>query len=307
MNTNVTENLKEKAAKLIELSKSRLGSYAAVANKCKISDGAITQVRTGKYAAEGTEMYRRIIAALELFEDNWNIVETTNLKKLMVVINDSRKKSLFMAVSEKAGSGKTVASRNYVSGDASNSTYYIRCRAWGNRTFLMYLLRSLGINPESRNSTNDDLLQLVIDFFKMRVDSKPVLLIDQANSLRGSAFTNIIIHLFNELEGQMGMVAFGTEALAKMIKKGVKYNKEGFDETDSRLGRRYITLPGSTMADVSKICKANGITDDDRIAAIFNECSPIKKSEGGRMVTVVEDHRRIKRIVLRELLKQQNN
>jgi predicted metal-dependent peptidase len=105
----------------------------------------------------------------------------------------------------------------------------------------------------------------------------------------------------------MGMVAFGTEALAKMIKKGVKYNKEGFDETDSRLGRRYITLPGSTMADVSKICKANGITDDDRIAAIFNECSPIKKSEGGRMVTVVEDHRRIKRIVLRELLKQQNN
>lgn len=306
MSTNVTENLKVKAATLIEISKQRLGSYAAVSNKCKISEATINQVRTGKYQAEGSDMYRKIIAALELFEDNWHIVETTNLKKLFMVINDSRKKSLFMAVSEKAGSGKTTAIKNYVNNDATNSSFYIRCRNWGNRTFLMQLLRQIGINPESKYSSNDDLLQQIIDFFKMRTDAQPILLIDQANSLRGNAFTNIVIHLFNELEGQMGMVAFGTEALGKMIKKGVKYNKEGYDETESRLGRRYITLPGSNFKDTEKICRANGINDEAMINSIFQECSPVKKNEGGRIITTIEDHRRLKRIILREILKQQN-
>ena len=305
MSTNV-ENLKQKAAALIELSKTKLGSYASVAAKCRISEGAINQVRTLVYKAEGTDMYRKIISALDMFEDNWVIVETTNMRKINTVIADSRKKCMFMAVSEKAGSGKTTAIKTYANNDATHSSFFVRCRAWGNRAFLMQLLRTLGINPESRYASNDDLLEQVIEFFKMRTDSKPVLFIDQANSLRGNAFTNIVIHLFNELEGQMALVAFGTEALMKSIKKGVKYNKEGYDETDSRLGRRYISLPGSNLSDVTRICQANGIKDTAMITDIFEECKPIKKAEGKRIVSMVEDHRRLKRIVIRESLKQQN-
>ena len=303
MNTNVQDSLKEKAIELIEQSKKKLGSYSAVAARCKLSETAISQIRGGKYQTEGSDIYRKIINALEIYDDSWHVVPTTNQKKLFVVMNDCRDKNLFMGVSEKAGSGKTTAIKSYVIQDNSNSSYFIKCRKWGNRIFLMNLLRTLGINPESKYSSNDDLLEQVIDFFKMRVDSKPILFIDQANSLKGSALTNIIIHLFNELEGQMSVVVFGTENLSKEIKRGVKYNKEGFDETDSRLGRRYITLPGSTLSDVEKICNANGIQDTELIQKIFQECGPVKKNEGNRIVSVVEDHRRIKRLVQRELLK----
>lgn len=305
--TNVQDSFKEKAIALIEQAKNKLGSYASVASRCKVSEGAISQIKTGTYKAEGNDMYRRIINTLQVFDDGWQIVQTSNLKKLHYVMTDCRNKSFFMAVSEKAGSGKTTAIKNYVVNDATNGSFYIKCRKWGNRVFLMNLLRTLGINPESRYSTNDDLLEQVIEFFQMRTDIKPVLFIDQANSLKPSAFTNIVIHLYNELEGQLGLLAFGTENLAKEIKKGVRYNKEGYDETDSRLGRKYITLPGSTLADTTKICQANGIKEQAMIQAIFNECMPIKKNEGGRVITVIEDHRRIRRIIERELLKQSAN
>ena len=302
--TNVMENLKEKAIALIEQGNTRLGSYRSVAAKCRISEATISQVRKGEYKAEGTDMYRKIIAALQIFDDNWVIVPNTNQKKQMKVIADCRNNAYFMCVSEKAGSGKTTAIKSYITKDEQGGSFFIACRKWGNRVFLMNLLRTLGINPESRYASNDDLLEQVIEFFAMRTEIKPILFIDQANSLKGSAFTNIIIHLYNELEGQISVMAFGTEQLQKEITKGVKYSKDGYDETESRFGRKYISLPGSNYNDVKAICEANGITAGDKIQEIFAECKPVKKVIEKRIVSVIEDHRRLKRIVTRELLKQ---
>jgi hypothetical protein len=307
MSTNVKESLKEKVTSLIIAAEKSLGSFRAVATKCGVSPSAISQLVNGTYSVEGEEIYRRIIATLEIYNDGWVIAHTTNLKKMYVVMNDARKERLFLGVSEKAGAGKTTSIKQYVSEDKSNASYFIKCRSWGNKVFLTNLLRTLGINPDSRYSTNDDMLEQVIEFFKMKVEVFPILFIDQINSLRGSAVTNIIIHLYNELEGQMAVMAFGTENFEKEMKRGVKHNKQGFDETDSRFGRRYITLPGSTLADVTKICEANGIADKVLAEEIFKECNPIKKNTGGRIVTVVEDHRRVKRVIQRELIKIKNN
>jgi type II secretory pathway predicted ATPase ExeA len=303
---NVQDLLKEKAAKLIEAVKPKLGSYNAVAAKCQVSPAVINQVRNGTYDVEGNEMFHKIIAALEIFDEKWTVVSTTNMRKLFMVMNDARKKNWFMAVSEKAGSGKTTAIKSYISQDGSNASYFIKCRKWGNRAFLMALLRTLGINPESRYSSNDELLQQVIEFFEMRAGQDPILFIDQANSLKPGAFYNVIIHLFNEREGQMGLVAFGTENLQKEIKRGVKYAKDGADETDRRLGRKYITLPGSNYKDVTAICEANGIVGEDLIKEIWEECKPVKKNMENRILTVIEDHSRLRRIIERNLLKNQN-
>jgi hypothetical protein len=73
--TNVQKN---EILQLIEDEKERLGSYRAVAGKCKLSEATISQLRKGSYAAEGSDVYETIALALvERRKFNIKIAATT--------------------------------------------------------------------------------------------------------------------------------------------------------------------------------------------------------------------------------------
>lgn len=298
--------LKEKTKQLIEAEKQRLGSYSAVANKCGVSDATITLILQDKYGAEGETMLAKIAQALGYDgESQWNVAPIINSHSVMKITADARSKAMFVAISEKAGSGKTASLKRYYQ-ESKGGVYYLQCREWGKRELLRQLCKNLGIAIPAGYLTNDEVSELVFDYFSKRVRQKPQLIIDEADKLKPAAL-RFLIPLFNEHEDKLSVIIAGTENLKKEVERGVQHARKGYDEISSRFGRKFITLTGATYSDVKAICAANGVTDCETQKEIFDECGTTQKVIENRQIKVVEDLRRLKRIIIRhQLLKIKN-
>lgn len=297
----LTQEQKKQIQLLIEKKIEQLGSQKAVANMCDVSDATIDQLRKGTYAAKGDTMWLKVGAEMGYTPDTWVLAEIMNTRIVGQVLNDAKNKSMFMAISHKAGSGKSAACRKFIQ-ESDNDVFYIQCGEWTRLKFMNKLCQALGVDP-SPGYPYDMLLEKVVYFFKRRT-GKPLLIIDQANSLQPSVLS-FLIFLYNECEDKLGVVITGTEHLKKTIKKGVARSYRNYDEIDSRFGRNYIDLVGATLADVRRICDANEVHDKEVQKAIYDECYPIVKrvttTDGKeKNIEVVEDLRRLKRAIQRQ-------
>lgn len=314
--TKLTIQEKQQIISLIEQKKINLGSYDAVANYCSISAATVTQLRKNKYQAEGDDMWLDVGLKLGFKQassqgnSNWIIVPTKDYKLLRTVAIDAKNKSLFIPISDVAGMGKTACLKAISEEMAQHNTFYIRCWDWGKKEFLFNLCKCLGIDAGRGFKTPNDLLVLVIDFFKSRATQKPLLIIDEADKLKASAL-RFLIPLYNECEDMLGCLIAGTENLEKEIKRGVRYQAKGYDEIDSRFGRKYIKLLGCTEGEAKEICTANGLLNDAAIKEIIEECKPVRKfiKVQGReqSIRVITDLRRLKRLVQKQQLKSTPN
>ena len=302
----LSQEQKNAILELIEEEKVRIGSYRAVAKKCGISETTISLLRKGTYGADTDEVLTKIGVALAYDFDcsSWKIADITNFRIITEVLQDAKDESMFMGIAHPAGSGKTATSDVFLNRNRRNATFKVNCKEWAGRQFLMEVGREIGAEmPQGYNNINT-MIACISETFKRISAQKPLLIIDQANSLKPSALRTLI-HIFNECEDILGVVILGTENLEYEIKRGVRLNRTGYDEFDSRFGRKYIHLVGATLADTRKICEVNGITDTDTQKRIFDDCNPIRITleETEKTITVVPDFRRIKRLVKAERLK----
>lgn len=305
MTTKLTQEQKQQIVFLINEKKKQLKSMSAVAVFCKISETTLSLLVNGRYSTKGDDAWIQVATALGWQNANnkiggWQIVETTDLKSIRKHILNAKSKHLFLGISDLAGIGKT-GSLKFVSDEMKNeSVYYMRCCEWGKKEFLEQLCRNLGIDAGRGYKTPNSLLQLVIEFFNQHSLNNPVLIIDEADKLKGSAI-RFLIPLYNECEDALGVVIAGTENLEKEIKHGVKYAKKGYDEIDSRFGRNYLKLIGCTQKDCSAICSANGISDTTIADGLFEECKPVRKlltiNKEQKSIRVITDLRRLKRLI----------
>jgi hypothetical protein len=296
---NITEAQKKEIIDLINESVKLLGSASAVATRCGVSNAAINLMQQDKYQTKGSDMWLKVAATLGWRSSGWQVVDTTNIRQAYSLLADAQTECLFLPMAEKAGSGKSTTIAKFIQADRTSNVFRIVCRDWSKREFLTKLCQALGINIGNGYKSLDNLLELVIEFFKLR-QGRPLLIIDQANSLKPSVLS-FLIHLYNECEDEMGVVMAGTEHLQIDIKRGVKYSRKGYDEIDSRFGRSYIHLTGNTLSDCRKICSANGITDKEAQETIYKSCNPINKKiqlqDEQKLISVVEDTRLIKRAI----------
>ena len=288
---------KKEIVALIELEKDRLGSYNKVATKTGASSATISQMRANNWELIKDEMWQQVASKLGYQPKNWNVVPITNYKVMTTTMRDAKNEQLFFAVSHSAGSGKTASINDFA--EKSNSTYVIQAREWSRREFLVKLTETLGIEAGRGYISVDKLIDKVIKFFRERASFSPLLIVDEADKLKPSAL-RFFIPFYNALEDLCGVVIAGTENLEKEVKAGVRYNKKGFDELDSRFGRNFIHLIGATEKDINAICAANGITDSATQKEIFKEASPSVLVYGGKQYKVVSDLRRVKRIIKRK-------
>lgn len=293
---------KKQIVSLINEEKNRLGSYRKVANRCGVSAGTISQMANDKWQLIKDELWLKVGKYLGHTNTGWQIAETTNYRMITQVLDDARAESMFMAISHKAGSGKTATINHYRAMNANEAVFVIQAREWAKREFLVSLCQTLGIAVGKGYVTVDKLGQKVIKFFNDRQGVKPLLIIDEADKLKPSAL-RYLVPLYNELEDKAAVVISGTDNLEAEIKRGVQYNRKGFDEIDSRFGRNFIHLVGATFNDIADVCKANGITDHEKHRIIFEDSGPTRISYRNKYVKVVEDLRRVKRAIKRELLR----
>lgn len=294
---------KKQIVSLIDEEKNRLGSYRKVANRCGVSAGTISQMANEKWELIKDELWLKVGKYLGHANTGWQIAETTNYRMIKTVLDDARAESMFMAISHKAGSGKTATINHYRAVNANEAVFVIQAREWAKREFLLNLCQVLGIDVGKGYVTVDKLGQKVIKFFNDRQTAKPLLIVDECDKLKPSAL-RYLIPLYNELEDKVGVVISGTDNLEKEIKKGVQYNRKGFDELDSRFGRNFIHLVGATYKDVQAVCEANGITDNEKQKIIFEDSEPTRINYRDRYIKVVEDLRRVKRAIKREVLRK---
>jgi AAA domain len=298
----LTKSQKNSILEAIENERVILGSYTKVSTKIDIATATITNNMKNqhRWSYVSDSMWSKAAHALGVtFETTtWNIVDTTNSKLMESALKLAQTESMFIAISEKAGSGKTAGIRKYKMEDESNAVFNLQCQEWTKKQFMINLSQHLGITLR----TNETLAigNQVIEFMKERASvGKPLLILDEADKLRPSAL-RYLIHFYNLLEDECGLVICGTENLEKEIKRGVQKALKGYDEIDSRLGRKFINLVGITHQDVVNICSSNGITEPLIIGRIWDESEAKDRLISGKYVQVVSDLRRLKRLIQRE-------
>ena len=97
---------------------------------------------------------------------------------------------------------------------------------------------------------------------------------------------NYFISIYNRLEGHAGIIFLSTNYIKRRLENGLRYNKKGYKEIYSRIGRRFFEVKSTTQNDIHAICQANGLTDEAEIKKVLKDA---EASEN--------DLRRVKRCV----------
>src|SRR5690606_19084993 len=231
-----------------------------------VSAATISQIINNNWELIKDEMWRNIAAQIDFKKSDWETVDTRDYKLTTQLLTDAQLTAQVYAVTGSAGTGKSTALKNYQS--KTKRAYMLTCAEyWNRKYFLAELLAKMGRDNTGR--TVAEMMQEVVYNLKRR--EPPLIILDEADKLTDQVLY-FFITLYNELEGHCGLVLFGTDHLAKRIKKGVRLNKKGYEEIYSRIGRKFVELHGLGYTDCVQICVANGVEDKNIIKQVFEDC-----------------------------------
>ena len=257
-----------------EMIRVRLGEYCEMKGSQKraatslvgVSPATVTQIVTGKWELINEKMWRSVAAQIGVKQTRWNIVETRNYKALSEIFADAQENALVLAVCGEAGTGKSLTAAHY--GAENPNVYVLACSEyWNRKTFLRELLRVMGKNPAG--DTVGDMVDDVVMELKRR--ENPLIILDEADKLSDQVMF-FFITFYNKLEDYCGIVLMATDYLEKKVRRGLRLNKKGYKEIYSRIGRRFVAMPGLSATDISDVCRANGVEGLREIDTVKKDC-----------------------------------
>lgn len=257
-----------------EMIRVRLGEYCEMKGSQKraatslvgVSPATVTQIVTGKWELINEKMWRSVAAQIGVKQTRWNIVETRNYKALSEIFADAQENALVLAVCGEAGTGKSLTAAHY--GAENPNVYVLACSEyWNRKTFLRELLRVMGKNPAG--DTVGDMVDDVVMELKRR--ENPLIILDEADKLSDQVMF-FFITFYNKLEDYCGIVLMATDYLEKKVRRGLRLNKKGYKEIYSRIGRRFVAMPGLSETDISDVCRANGVEGLREIDTVKKDC-----------------------------------
>ena len=257
-----------------EMIRVRLGEYCEMKGSQKraatslvgVSPATVTQIVTGKWELINEKMWRSIAAQIGVKQTRWNIVETRNYKALSEIFADAQENDLVLAVCGEAGTGKSLTAAHY--GAENPNVYVLACSEyWNRKTFLRELLRVMGKNPAV--DTVGDMVDDVV--MALKRCENPLIILDEADKLSDQVMF-FFITFYNKLEDYCGIVLMATDYLEKKVRRGLRLNKKGYKEIYSRIGRRFVAMPGLSETDISDVCRANGVEGLREIETVKKDC-----------------------------------
>lgn len=232
-----------------------------------VSEATVVQVLKNNWDAISEAMWRTIGAQVGWNERRVEIVETLNMQTLVLYFDLAKDNGETFAIVGPAGSGKSYTAQWYTRSMRSQHVYYLECAGyWNKKYFLQELLQSMGRESGGMN-TYEMMKDIVATLRKQR---KPLIILDEVDKLSDPVL-QFFITLYNELKGLCGFVWTSTDAIQKRITRGVSGRKMGYNELFSRVGRRFIALPGINENEVRQLCIAHGITNEEEISRIGND------------------------------------
>ena len=268
---------------LLEQYCSRFESVAKAAKTLKnVSEATISQIKKHNWELISEKMWINIAKQVGYLSSDWVSVETDNYLDIQELLSDAKDGSRVHAIIGGAGWGKDTGIKGFKA-DHEN-TYVINCSEFFNKKYFMIeLLRAMGL---SASGSVTEMVERAIR--NINASLRPLIIINEVDKLKDEVLY-FLITMYSLREEKCGIAVFATDQLEKRISRGLFLNKKGYQEIFSRFGRRFIELKKPSKADVKLACNANGVTDEDIVAEIYNSC------EG--------DFRRVKKLVQNERTK----
>ena len=231
-----------------------------------VSAPTISALMNGNWTNISDDMWRNIAAQVcTATTDEWQIVSTTAHQEMNYVLDDAQRWRGVTWVVGDAGCGKTTAARQYEA--THTEAFYILCSEDMRRgDFIRDIARRIGLRTDG-STLRDALDAISAALVQMQ---HPLLIFDEADKLSERVF-HYFIDLYNRLEERCGIVFFSTAYIKRRIKIGLRYDKKGYNEIDSRIGRKFFELEPTSPSDVYAVCAANGLNDKAVISGIIRE------------------------------------
>jgi DNA transposition AAA+ family ATPase len=262
MTTDFKNQVKEKLTVYI----AQKGSQNKAANSLNgVSSALLSQIMNDNHDSISETMWRNVASQIGYSSKEWVCVETTDFKIINQLLTDAQQNANVFAVTGDAGSGKSKSFELYT-GETKNA-YLLSCAEyWNRKEFLVQLLIAMGVDYSG--FTVAEMMNEIVK--KLKSQQTPLIILDEADKLPDTVLY-FFITLYNRLEDHCGIILCATDHLSKRIIKGIKLNKKGYKEINSRIGRKFIELKGINYTDVTQICIANGVEDSKAIKDIFND------------------------------------
>ena len=230
-----------------------------------VSSALLSQIKNDKWDLISDAMWRTVGAQVGMNAKEWICVETTDFKLITHFLNDAQTNANVFAMTGDAGSGKSKTFELYIQNH--KNAHLLSCAEyWNRKEFLIQLLAAMKI--DSSGFTVAEMMNEIVKKLKSQED--PLIILDEADKLPDTVLY-FFITLYNRLEDHCGIVMCATDHLSKRIAKGIKLNRKGYKEINSRIGRKFIELKGVNFTDVTQICIANGVENPKAIKEIFND------------------------------------
>lgn len=230
------------------------------------SSATVSSILQGKWENISDDMWRNLASQLGTTSSNdWQVVETKAFLEMNLVMKDAQAVRNVTWIVGEAGCGKTTTARLYA---AENSeVFYILCSEDMKKSdFIREIARRIGQRTEGY-SIRELLDRIIDDLIQMQA---PLLLFDEADKLPERVF-HYFIDLYNRLEDKCGIVFLSTSYIKRRMTIGLRYNKCGYNEIHSRIGRKFYELDSTAPHDVYAVCMANGVTDKSRISEVVKD------------------------------------
>ena len=230
------------------------------------SSATVSSILQSKWENISDEMWRNLASQLgTTTATDWQVVETKAFQEMTLVMQDAQAVKNVTWIVGEAGCGKTTTARFYA---AENSeVFYILCSEDMKKSdFIREIARRIGQRTEGY-SIRELLDRIIDDLIQMQA---PLLLFDEADKLPERVF-HYFIDLYNRLEDKCGIVFLSTSYIKRRMTMGLRYNKCGYNEIHSRIGRKFYELEPTAPHDVYAVCMANGVTDKSRISEVVKD------------------------------------
>lgn len=258
----MTEQQKNKITEAMIAKIETLGiSQAKAAKMIGVSAATITNIKNEKWESITDAWYK---VQQWVGFDEWQIVETANIKGMMRIFRHAQERSITKALSYRQGSGKTCGARYYTS--RTRNAFYLECEPhYTKKVFLQKLSKVMGLIISSSIS---DMVDAIVD--RLNALDNPLIVLDEFDQLSESVFP-FFKTFYNK--ARCGFVLIGGEYFPKRILKGVRLHKQSYCEIYSRLGAEFLPLHSLNANMIKSICMANGVYQKSDITAVISHAN----------------------------------
>lgn len=262
------EELKDQIREQMIQYRDRFPSIEICANTLKqVSPTTIRNIVGKNYKNISDAMWRSVRSQIGgSGKVEWVYVNTTAVDDLKFIMKETQEEQGFTWAISPAGSGKTVAASLYM--QEHKNVFHIQCDADMSKSeFAVELARAVGLRVNTQKKARRIIME-VCEYLAELED--PLVIFDEGDKLK-DVIIAYFITIYNNLHDVAGVLFMSTDYMDRRIENGLKYNKPGYQELWSRLGRKFYPVESNTSNDVQYICIENGLSDKKDLQETRND------------------------------------